>query len=352
MCRHWVAAGLILAGWATAVRAGFYDPHNPTSPLVKDTGVRPLQYDQLRDELNMLLAVGDPKKVPGPRGEWLKKRDQLLARGAGALSPNDAAALGAVQWRLRDADAALTTLRLANNRDPRNFWLLSNLGSVYQASGQFREASSALDAARDLFPEPWPAGPPSTGEWFKKVEGYQLKLVRLRLATEPSRPSGRPQPATDVDNLFGVRFTGPDGQYAAGKLNDPDQKNLPADAVAVVQQLLLWFPEDTRLLWLLGEVYNADGDVESAAKVLDDCVWVRNFRSPELREHRRVVQEAYDAQKATAAAAEEPPKPVLLPSTWKVYAVGIAFGAVLLVLAYFQIAQLRRRRRGAIPPPT
>src|SRR4051794_5513985 len=207
MGRRWVAVGLILAGLPLPAGAGFYDPNRPASPLVTESGIRRLHYDQLRDELNTLLSMGDPLKPRGPREAMLKKRDQLLARGVGALSPGDAAELGAVQWRLRGADAALATLRAAYNRDPRNFWVLTHLGSVYQASGQDRDASSPLEAARDSFPEPWP-GQPAAGDWFKKVEAYQLKLLRLRLSSGTFRTSGRPVPAADVDSLFPVRFVG------------------------------------------------------------------------------------------------------------------------------------------------
>jgi tetratricopeptide (TPR) repeat protein len=354
MDRYWIAIGLAFAVSATA-QAGFYDPRNPTSPLVTASGVRPLSYDQLRDDVNTLLAVADSSKPKGPRAAMLKRRDELLARGPSALDPTAAAELGVVQWRLRDTEAALTTLRAAANRDPRNFWVLTHLGSVYQALGQDREASSPLEAARDAFPEPWPVGPPAAGDWFKKAEGYQLKLLRLRLPESSLRTSGRPRPAADVDALFPVKFTGPDGQYTAGRIDEAERKKLPADAVAVIQQLLLWFPEDTRLLWLLGELYNAEGNLEFAAKVLDDCVWQRRYESPALREHRRMLQEAYEAQAkapAPASPAEEPPKPVLLPGTWQMYAVAVGFGVVLLILAYFQIAEFRRRRRGPVPPST
>jgi tetratricopeptide (TPR) repeat protein len=283
----------------------------------------------------------------------LKQRDELVGRGFGNLSPTDLAALGAIQWRLRDSDSALTTLKQAAGRDPRNFWVLTHLGSVHQALGQYREGSSPLESARDFFPDPWPVGPPAAGDWFKKAEGYQLKLLRLRLPENSFRTSGRPMPAADVDRLFGVRFVGPSGQYEAGKLADAERTKLPADAVAVVQQLLLWFPDDTRLLWLLGELYNAQGDLEAASKILDDCVWQRRYDSPALREHRQIVQEAYEAQvKAATPPPQEPPKPVILPGTWQVYAVGIGFGLVLAVLAYFQVGQLLRRLRRPVPPST
>src|SRR5205823_3935266 len=100
-----------------------------------------------------------------------------------------------------------------------------------------------------------PAGPPTAGNWFKQAERYQLTLLRLRMREGfGRRAGGRPVPATDVDALFGVRFIGPSGEYEAGKIADAERSKLPADAVAIVQQLLLWFPDDTRLLWLLGEL--------------------------------------------------------------------------------------------------
>src|SRR5207249_2219918 len=135
--------------------------------------------------------------------------------------------------------------------------------TVLQATGQLREAAPYLDSARDLFPEPWP-GDAKAGAWFKEVEGYQAKLLRSRLRESAGAPGGRPRAANDVDALFPVRFTDPGGKFEAGKLTTDDKAKLPANAAAVVQQLVLWFPDDTRLLWLLGEIYNANGDLDAA----------------------------------------------------------------------------------------
>ena len=41
-----VTAGLLAA---SPTRAGFYNPHKPTSPLLSETGVQALPFDQLRD---------------------------------------------------------------------------------------------------------------------------------------------------------------------------------------------------------------------------------------------------------------------------------------------------------------
>jgi tetratricopeptide (TPR) repeat protein len=303
--------------------------------------------DQFRDELDRLAAIADPLKSTGPRAAMLKRRDELLAIGSGSLSPTARAELGMIQWRLRDAEAALATLKQATNQDPRNFWALTHLGSVHQALGQLREGLPNLEAARDVFPDPWPGGPKAARDWFQEIERYQFKLLRIRLQEMAGRPQGgRPVPATSVDPLFGTRFLGPAGEYVAGKLSDP-RAELPDNAVAIVQQLLLWFPEDTRLLWQLGELYNASGNLEAASRVLDLCVWSRRYDSPALRDHRRAVQEAFDAQAASAAAqhAAPPPAAEVLPITWKVYAVGGAFGVLVLALGAWQIREWSRRLR-------
>jgi tetratricopeptide (TPR) repeat protein len=329
------------------VCAGLYDAVPPTSPLITAGVVKPLYFEQFRDELDKLTAIADPKKPVGPRAAEIKLRDQFLARGMAKLSPTEMAQLGALQWRLRDGDTALNTLKQATIRDSRNFWALTNLGSVHQSLGQLREALSQLEAARDVFPDPSPDGLGGAGDWFKQAENYQFKLLRTRLRESMGRPAGgRPVPATDVDALFDVKFVGPSGKYEAGKLADAERTKLPNDAVAIVQQLLLWFPEDPRLVWLLGELYNADGNLEAASKMFDLCVWSRRYESPTLRDHQRIVQEAYEAQAKAANQAPAPsPTASILPSSWQLYTVGGVFGVLLLALGYWQVSELLRRLR-------
>jgi hypothetical protein len=62
----------------------------------------------------------------------------------------------------------------------------------------------------------------------------------------------------------------------------------------VVQQLALWLPADGRLLWQLGELANAHGDVRTAAAILDGCVTEFAIASPVARERRRVYRAAAD----------------------------------------------------------
>ena len=60
---------------------------------------------------------------------------------------------------------------------------------------------------------------------------------------------------------------------------------------AIVQQLALWLPNDTRLYWLLAELLNADGQYKEAEKIMDECVGEsRKYDSVELKEHRRILK--------------------------------------------------------------
>jgi hypothetical protein len=103
-------------------------------------------------------------------------------------------------------------------------------------------------------------------------------------------------------------------------------------------------------LWLLGELYNAGGKLEAASKTLDQCVWSRRYESPALREHRRLVQEAYESQLKAETALPEKTKPEILPERSVLWPVGLIFGTALVLLAYYQVRELLRRLRRPVRP--
>src|SRR5688572_27436000 len=110
MGRRWLAgvvAGSVLIFAPTRSPAGFYDPRQPTSPLVTERGVRALPFELFRDALNDTLRIADPLMTGGLRKTFLDRRSALLGRGLGAISPTELAELGAVQHRLRNVEAAL-----------------------------------------------------------------------------------------------------------------------------------------------------------------------------------------------------------------------------------------------------
>src|SRR5262249_18734295 len=137
-----------------------------------------------------------------------------------------------------------------------------------------------------------------------------------------------------------------------------EQGKLPAEALAVAQQLSLWFPDDARLYWLVGELYNAQGNVEAALKIFEECLWSRRFDTPELRRHRLVLQEAKPknenegfepvARDVVPAGPKdnsvETQRERWLPETWKIVTVTGAAGALVLLFAYLQMREIRRKR--------
>jgi Tfp pilus assembly protein PilF len=198
------------------------------------------------------------------------------------LSADEAADLGAIYLRLGEPAKAVEILRTAEREHPNHFHLAANLGTAWQLQGDLEQAAASLEQAVRLAP----------GK-LQKAEEYHLKLVQLRQKERATGPS-RSDKNTGLDDLFGVRFMDDEGKYRPGRLAADERKNLPADAVAIVQQLALWMPADGRLLWQLAELANAHGDVKTAAAIMDGCVTEFAMSNADLRQHRQWTREAAD----------------------------------------------------------
>ena len=189
------------------------------------------------------------------------------------LSADEMADLGALYVRLGEIAKAVEVLRGGHRDHPQHFRIVANLGTAWQLHGDLNQAATCLQQAVRLAP----------GK-LQKAEEYQLKLVHLR------QKQGRE--ARRLDDLFGVEYVGENGKYEPGKLTLAQRKKLPADAVAITQRLALWLPADGRLLWQLGELANAHGDVKTAAAIMDGCVTEFNMDAPELRRRRQILRAA------------------------------------------------------------
>ncbi len=232
-----------------------------------------------------LVAV---KPAPGAPPSLLRKRyeqeTERLTKLAATrtLTPDESADLGALHLRLGDAARAVEVMRPAQRAHAEHFRLAANLGTAWQAQGNLAQAAAALEQAVALAP----------GKHVQ-AERLHLKLARLRQREKPG--------AQALDALFDGTFVGPGGNYEAGRIDPAQQKKLPTGAVALTQQLALWLPNDARLLWLLAELANANGDVTTAAAIMDGCVTEFGLRSPELHAHRKAVRAAADALAKKAA---------------------------------------------------
>ena len=192
------------------------------------------------------------------------------------LTADEAADLGALHVRLGEPVKAVEVLRAAQRQYPEQFRIVANLGTAWQMQGDLEEAGRAFREAVRLA---------SSKE--KPFEEYHLKLV-LGRAKEGKNPA-------TYDDLFAVKYLGESGKPEGGKIAVDQKKMLPDNAAAIVQQLALWLPADGRLLWQLGEIANAHGDVRTAASILDGCVMEFALASPDLRQRRGIYREAADA---------------------------------------------------------
>ncbi len=285
--RHLIFALLALTTVTNAANAGLYESGEPYEFVPNDGKVAAHSFDSFRIRLSDLRSIPVPSPQPSAlRRKYLERRDELNAVRR-RLNASELDVLGSCYYRLLDRDGALSAWLEASRKDPRNFAAYSNLALLHFDMGDL------LNARRYQVDVQLPLVIPGMTEqqtaWFVKVEGYLRRLMKTRydqgkgIAPEQLRP----------DDLFGVEFVGDDG-YQAGHIAAAQKENVPEDAIAIVQQLLLWLPHDSRLQWLLAELYNANGDPGSALTLLRECIDPFRFRPALLDEHRRILEKHFE----------------------------------------------------------
>ena len=349
------AFGLVLACCSSS-QAGIFGGAKPVpGPGVEGSTIKPLSFGQFKEYFTLFTVdILDTKS--GTYKSFVADRDRLRALAKrGPLTAPDALDLSVGLMRLREFDEAVQVLTPLVLRERSNIMLISNLASANQASGKFDRASEYLQQALDVWPREWPGLSKAQLDWYREVTKYQLRLVKKRYRESLQKAATA---KTAVDDLFDtpagtIQYKGEDGAYQAGKLADAERKKLPPNALAIVQQLVLWFPDDTRLYWQLGELYNAEGDIAAAATILNECVWTRRDNAPLLQEHKKIVQSAVPKQSAPVFE-DEPAAPskttaanpnAYLPETRQLVLVGGVAGTIIVVLIFLQIREIRQRRR-------
>jgi hypothetical protein len=264
-----VLIGVVLMTTPTNALAGLYYSGEQFAELPSRMSGFLVDHRSLRT-----ASVERPGDLPASplRDDYLGAADRLeKLAGTRALTADEAADLGALHVRLGKPEKAVAVLTLAARKHPEHFRLAANLGTAFQLVGDLERAAENMEEALRLAPDK-----------LREYEKRHLQLVRLRL--KEGRAANSP---TTVDDLFGVKYGG-----EPGKLAEAEFRKLPGDAVAIVQQLALWLPADARLLWQLGELANAHGDVRTAAAILDGCVTEFALGAPDVRKHRQVYRAA------------------------------------------------------------
>lgn len=354
--------GVVLC--AAATQAGLYNPSEPIGaqlPQLRMTSPDnfPAAYEHFKDfALEPLRTIGMQKVL---QDNPLRLRYRLVTESADAFKARGWSfqqQLSLSEYLIRRGDEAsrlLENLREGKHR----FLALANLGTAAQLKGELQKASTYLEQAASAWPEDWQTLDAELRtffaemrwgkqefDWYRKAEGYHRKLVQLRSQEK------LPPDTENVDAIFGDAFVFDEkNPFTPGKLPSGKVGRLPADALPITQQLLVWLPNDQRLLWLLGEVYNARGEYKTAKSILDDLstfkVSFRPYRPQLLLEHREVLRKYTPPQPevTTTKDKKDDDKTKDASFDWRSLTVGFGAGIVFAFFGYWQIREIVRRRR-------
>lgn len=373
MGRKGLISGIILLGAATAAPAGLYNTSESTEgKLSRDN------FLVFRDTLFHLRSIGMPQiQVDNDLRKRYRLQTSLASRAnPSALTTEQKLNLSAVLIRTKKADEAINLLMPLARQEPKNFLIQVNLATAFQQAGQERRAIDTLEQALSVWPaqlgeveEPFRTYLQSCGwhdgafDFYRKAETYQFKLLKLRAREGLVKKGGD---FTTVDALFDdgktppnpVHFVGESGKYEPGKLARAEKAKLPKDAIDIVQQLLVWLPEDVRLYWLLGELYNAQGgpkNIRAARMIFEELAGFNGLgvRAAELAEHRKDLLNATIPEEDQAARLdieeklqdEEKKRGDQGLLDWRTLGVGFGTGLVVAIFGMWQIREIRRRRQ-------
>ncbi len=335
---------------AARAQAGVYNLAEPVAgPAASGQAGQAMAFPDFRNRLVELIQVGNAQVENPLRTHYLTRRDELERKHRrGSLTTEEAIDLSAYLIRLKQYDAAVDLLTpLARERARDNFFVISNLITAHFLNGQLLLASGYLFQVEKSRPPAQGTINQAQADWFARVEPYFWKLIKLRRGESRSASRGSRSSPT-LDRLFDVQFVGESGQYEPGKLAAAERAKLPKDALAIVQQLVLWLPDDTRLYWLLGELLNAQGDLAGANVVFGECRDNRRFDAQELQQHHRVIKEALARATPAAPMMVPPPTPSEPAPSWFADKSNLLIGGAVVVLVvallgYLQVRELRRR---------
>ncbi|HEY1187626.1 MAG TPA: tetratricopeptide repeat protein [Gemmata sp.] len=353
---RFIALGVTVVGLLglSEGRASLHHPDEPLAVPVNAQGVpEPLPFDEFGRRRLVLMNAGnadwplarphpnDPTKmVRSDRGVLKDRIDARLKMAKRTQEESVALAVDLLRFgRPDDADGTLV------GKQRQGY-----LGNVTLAHIAAAQASPSDPKTRDWSrafaflsfaneetpPKTFPGLTPQQLAWQVKLNnGALLKFFRLRM--DEARTTHVPENELP-DAIFPVDFK----NTVDGALAPAERAKLPPDALATVQQLVLWFPHDTRLYWLLAEVYAARGEFAAAERIMNECVQSLGYSNRKvLMQHREAVAKV---AKDTAPPPDDPlfgggDKPADLPTAqpkwWlTMNAVWVYFGAVGLIALF------------------
>lgn len=363
-------------------RASLYTPEDTTTTVPVDDDGKPetLPFDEFSRRRLILRNIGnsdwplvetDPQtKQPvidpktghprlNERGEVDARIKKAQKKKAKDRTPDESAILATDLLRFGLPDAAAGEIRADQQR---GFLPNVTLAHISAAQGQWRRGLDFLDIANEIaFSKraPLTALPgvaPQKLKWQLALnKGPLMTLFKLRAREARARDDEKAADAKGAkiekdpdlapenelpDRIFDVNFVNAAGAYEPGALADSEKAKLPPDALATAQQLVLWFPYDWRLYWLLAELYAVKGEFKAAQKIMDECVYSGKYSNRKvLMQHREAVTKAANVE-PPVDPDPEPPVPFTMKAVWWYFG-----GVGALALLALVRAVMRRGKR-------
>jgi tetratricopeptide (TPR) repeat protein len=344
----------------SGAQAGIYSNEEPV--LIRVAG------DGFAEELSFSASEAGPFRIRiNTLMNWLDSNPARKNTDREALiqklnSPTVPFTKAAILLRLGKSDEALNTLApLRRSRTP-DFRVLMNLAHIHALRGEWPEARRAHEEA--ILDAEMPADllPNITADqrkWFKRVEKeYYGRWLRIREQREQDRIKRiTRQEEEKIFPLFGELSFEVSGRYAPGQISPEEKAKLPKDAIAIVQQLLLWEPNDTGLYWLLGELYAANGKFREALAIFDNCTSESRQYSNRLilKAHRAAVREAVQKLPEESPLLDTPlesPEAAktsedFMPSRTAWIIAGVVFGLFTITMLVLKLRTLFHSRQNS-----
>jgi tetratricopeptide (TPR) repeat protein len=312
------AVGILVIVLASNGRASLHHPtdQRATIPVEENGKPEALPFDafKLRRVVVRNMGISEWKGGPEPaeRLELAERIKKEQEKPATKRTVEESVALAIDLLHYGKFDEAEGILR----QQQRGFLPNITLAHIAITKGDWLQADDFLEIANGS-PQPKESPPLSKQKLKWQLElnrGALNKLVRLRLAETGAK---KPQPENELpDQLWPVNFVNDKGEYEPGKLAAAEKAKLPGgdfdEAIATVQQLVLWFPFDVRLYWLLGELYAAKGEAKSAEDIMSECVNTGRYSNRKvLMQHREVVMKAVKDQEKAEQLDDATPAPAV-----------------------------------------
>ncbi len=374
--RHagWVASLALIVGLTVAPRAeaGLYNLVEP------DEGrLDPDYINRYRTTLLDLRSIGMEKvDADNPLRRRYRMFHELGKSGSVmGLTLEQKISYGAVLIRIGQPDQAVQLLMPLSRQHPKNIPLQCNLAMAYHQWGNLRSASDHLsDTLKRVWPKNWENLSDEQRDYLLNLgwnegpfyENRKYEVAYLRLLDQRKRePKGAPLRDEQVDALFGepaIKYVDDKGSFAPGYVAPAERAKLPKDALEIVQQLLVWMPNDLRLKWQLAEVYNAQAsggsskrkaDYLRSASLIYEELWKDQYQPRELGERRRALREYVETHPDAGSFPENinlvdsnKKKDDEAPGyNWNGMGVAFVAGLLVTVFAMWQLQEIRRRRK-------